>query len=77
MTFSPPNAMSETGSILASSSWDMTVKTWDIFSKQSNLIETLEHSSEVVTCEFHPTIKNELITTTLGGQMFLWDTEAG
>lgn len=66
VTFSPANAMSESGSILASSSWDMTVKVWDIFGRQG-LLETLEHSSEVVTCEFHPTTKNELVSTTLGG----------
>lgn len=76
VTFSPANAMSESGSILASSSWDMTVKVWDIFGRQG-LLETLEHSSEVVTCEFHPTTKNELVSTTLGGQLFLWDAEEG
>ena len=54
----------------------MTVKVWDIFGKNA-LLETLNHSSEVVTCEFHPTAKNELITTTLSGQMFVWDAESG
>jgi periodic tryptophan protein 2 len=58
--------MSESGSMLASSSWDMTVKVWDVFGRQG-LLETLNHSSEVVSCDFHPTAKNELITTTLGG----------
>lgn len=72
--FSPPQQ--DGGSILASSSWDMTVKLWDIFGKQG-LLETLEHSSEIVSCEFHPNLKNELVTTTLGGQMFLWDAEEG
>ena len=76
MSFSPPNAMADSGAILASSSWDMTVKVWDIFGRQG-LLETLEHSSEVVHCEFHPTTKNELISTTLGGQMFLWDSDEG
>lgn len=66
VSFSPPNAMSDSGSLLASSSWDMTVKVWDVFGRQG-LLETLEHSSEVVHCEFHPTTKNELISTTLGG----------
>lgn len=74
--FSPPSAMSDNGSILASSSWDMTVKVWDVFGRQG-LLETLIHSSEVVTCDFHPSVKNELISTTLGGQAFLWDTEEG
>lgn len=68
--------MSDQGSTLASSSWDMTVKIWDVFGRQG-LLETLTHSSEVVSCDFHPTSKNELVTTTLGGQMFLWDAEEG
>lgn len=58
--------MSDQGSTLASSSWDMTVKIWDVFGRQG-LLETLTHSSEVVSCDFHPTSKNELVTTTLGG----------
>jgi len=52
------------------------VKVWDIFGRQG-LLETLQHSSEVVTCEYHPSIKNELVTSTLGGQMFVWDAEEG
>jgi len=44
----------------------MTVKVWDVFGRQG-LLETLTHSSEVVTCDFHPSVKNELISTTLGG----------
>lgn len=31
----------------------------------------------MVTCDFHPSTKNELVTTTLGGQMFLWDADSG
>lgn len=59
---------------LASSSWDNTVKVWDIFGRQG-LLETLQHSSEVITCDFHPSVKNELVSSTLGGQMFVWDVE--
>ena len=66
MCFSPPFASSDSGSTLASSSWDMTVKIWDVFGRQG-LLETLTHSSEVVTCDFHSSVKNELISTTLGG----------
>ena len=74
--FSPPAAQSDTGSRLASSSWDNTVKIWDIFGRQG-LLETLQHSSEIVQCDFHPTIKDELVSTTLSGQIFTWDVEAG
>ena len=66
LSFSPPAAQSDNGSLLASSSWDNTVKIWDIFGRQG-LLETLQHSSEVVECQFHPTIKNELVATTLSG----------
>ena len=62
------------GSLLASASWDQTVKVWDIFGKQG-LLETLEHSSEVTDCQFHPTNKDELVTNTLSGQVFIWDSE--
>ena len=74
VSFSPPT--SDGGSMLVSSSWDMTVKLWDVFGKQG-VMETFQHSSEVVSCEFHPHLKNELVSTTLGGQLFIWDTESG
>lgn len=76
LSFSPASAMNDSGSFLASASWDNTVKIWDIYGKKQ-LLETLQHSSEVVSCEFHPVIKNELVTTTLSGQMFLWDADTG
>lgn len=60
--------------MLANSSWDMMVKLWDIF-VNSSLLETLVHSTEIVSCEFHQNLKNERVTTTLGSQMFLWDAE--
>jgi len=66
VSFSPPTASADGGSHLASSSWDCSVKVWDIFSKQG-LLETLQHSSEVVTVDYHPSVKNELVSTTLGG----------
>jgi WD40 repeat protein len=54
----------------------MTVKLWDVFGKQG-VLENLEHNSEVVSCDFHPFLKNELVSTTLGGQMLLWDADQG
>ena len=72
--FSPPSQ--DGGSVLASGSWDMTVKLWDVFGKQG-VLENLEHNSEVVSCDFHPFLKNELVSTTLGGQMLLWDADQG
>ena len=31
----------------------------------------------MVQCDFHPTIKDELVSTTLSGQIFTWDAETG
>ena len=43
LSFSPPSAQAnDTGSRLASGSWDKTVKVWDIFGRQG-LLETLHH----------------------------------
>jgi len=40
-------------------------------------LDTLQHSNEVVACDFHPTNRDELVTTTLGGQVMIWDAETG
>jgi putative hemolysin len=58
--------MSDNGSILASSSWDMTVKVWDVFGRQG-LLETLTHSSEVEWINLRHSLKdifNQLIQST-------------
>ena len=48
LSFSPPSAQNnDKGSLLASSSWDNTVKVWDIFGRQG-LLETMQHQSEVI-----------------------------
>lgn len=58
------------GSLLATGSWDHTVRVWDIFEKKG-IIDTLSHSSEVVSLDFHPNNK-DLVTSTLSGQMYIW-----
>jgi periodic tryptophan protein 2 len=57
--------------MMASSSWDNTVKVWDIFGK-NGMVESFSHSSEVIQAVFHPNT-NDLITTTLGGSIHVWD----
>jgi periodic tryptophan protein 2 len=46
-------AFNQNGNFLASSSWDNTVKVWDIFDKKG-IVDTLSHSSEVMCVDFHP-----------------------
>ncbi|KAI7832049.1 quinon protein alcohol dehydrogenase-like superfamily [Kickxella alabastrina] len=59
------------GLSLASSSWDKTVRMWDIFDR-SKIVERLEHSSEVLTLAYRPDGK-ELCASTLDGQIHFWD----
>lgn len=68
LSFSPANGM------LTSSSWDQTVKVWDIFGK-NGLVESFDHSTEVLQVAFHPNL-NDIVTTTLGGTVHVWDQEA-
>ena len=51
--------------MLASSSWDNTVRVWDVFGK-NGMVENFTHSTEVLQVEFHPN-SNDLITTSLNG----------
>lgn len=60
--------------MLTSSSWDQTVKTWDVFGK-NGLVDNFEHGYEVLQSFFHPN-SNDLISSTLGGQIYIWDQEA-
>lgn len=60
---------------LATCSWDNSARLWDIFGKQGCL-ETLDHNSEIVACEFNPH-NEDFVTTTLQGQVFVWDPETG
>lgn len=66
---------SPTGALLVSGSWDTTVRVWDIFEKKG-AVDTLNHASEVLSVDFHPNSK-EVISTTLGGQVYLWQAEEG
>lgn len=51
--------------LMATSSWDNTVKVWDVFGK-NGMVESFEHNAEVLQAVFHPNT-NDLITTTVGG----------
>ncbi|KAJ2467377.1 U3 snoRNP protein [Coemansia sp. RSA 2322] len=59
------------GLSLASSSWDKTVRVWDVFDR-SKIVESLAHNNEVLTLAYRPDGK-ELCAATLDGQIHFWD----
>lgn len=68
-------AFSPIDGILASASWDKTIKIWEVFGRDSSP-ETLEQGSEVLTLAYRPDGKS-LAATTLKGQVVFWDVNLG
>ncbi|CAI0547794.1 unnamed protein product, partial [Linum tenue] len=62
---------SPTSAILASSSWDKTVRLWDIF-EGKGAVETFSHTHDVLTVVYRPDGK-QLACSTLDGQIHFWD----
>ncbi|XP_061344011.1 periodic tryptophan protein 2 isoform X2 [Gastrolobium bilobum] len=65
LMFSPTNA------ILASSSWDKTVRLWDVFDGKG-AVETFSHTHDVCTLVYRPDGR-QLACSTLDGQIHFWD----
>ncbi|XP_074285604.1 periodic tryptophan protein 2 [Silene latifolia] len=65
LMFSPTNA------ILASSSWDKTVRLWDVFEGKGS-VETFQHVHDVLTVVYRPDGK-QLASSTLDGLISFWD----
>ncbi|XP_058074231.1 periodic tryptophan protein 2 [Magnolia sinica] len=65
LMFSPTNA------ILTSSSWDKTVRLWDVF-EGKGAVETFPHNHDVLTVVYRPDGK-QLASSTLDGQIHFWD----
>ncbi|KAL1809690.1 hypothetical protein ACET3Z_026680 [Daucus carota] len=65
LTFSPTNA------ILASSSWDKSIRLWDVF-QGKGVVETFSHTHDVLTVVYRPDGK-QLACSTLDGQIYFWD----
>ncbi|CAI9753650.1 unnamed protein product [Fraxinus pennsylvanica] len=69
LMFSPTNA------ILASSSWDKTVRLWDLFEGRGG-VEKFDHTHDVLTVVYRPDGK-QLACSTLDGQIHFWDPLQG
>ncbi|KAF7824873.1 periodic tryptophan protein 2-like protein [Senna tora] len=69
LMFSPANA------VLASSSWDKTVRLWDVFNGKG-AVETFPHTHDVLTVAYRPDGR-QLACSTLDGQIHFWDPMDG
>lgn len=61
--------------LLASASWDRTVKLWEPYNR-TTAIETFEHNSDVLAVSFRPDGK-QMCSAALDGQLYLWNPETG
>ncbi|PVU89544.1 hypothetical protein BB559_005050 [Furculomyces boomerangus] len=57
---------------LASSSWDKTVRLWDVFDRGKS-VELINHNFEVLSVTYRPDSK-QMCTSTLDGQIHFWNT---
>ena len=68
-------AFSPTGNILASGSWDKTVRVWNVFAR-SHAVEPFQLSADVLSVAFRPDGK-ELAASSLDGQIMFFNVELG
>ncbi|KAG8926587.1 hypothetical protein FRC02_008788 [Tulasnella sp. 418] len=68
-------AFSPTGNLIASSSWDKTVRLWSVFGR-SHSVEPFQLNSDVLSLTFRPDGK-ELAASTLDGQITFWNISEG
>ena len=62
------------GGVLASASWDGTVRFWDLY-KGNVATESVQHTSDVVCVAFRPDGK-EVCSGTIGGLLSFWDVDS-
>ncbi|KAJ3535234.1 hypothetical protein NM688_g7006 [Phlebia brevispora] len=68
-------AFSPTGNLLASGSWDRSVRVWNVFAR-SHAVEPYQLSGDVLAVAFRPDGK-ELAASTLDGQITFFDVALG
>ncbi|KAK3273321.1 U3 snoRNP protein [Cymbomonas tetramitiformis] len=68
-------SFSSSQAILASSSWDHTVRIWDVFESKET-VECMQHTHDVLTVAYRPDGK-QLCSSTLDGQLWFWDAVEG
>ncbi|KAI9920873.1 hypothetical protein PsorP6_001750 [Peronosclerospora sorghi] len=73
LSFAPSSAAEP---ILASASWDHTVRLWNVFASKKSFIEPLAHPTDVLAVAFRPDGK-QLASTTLNGAINIWDVKDG
>ncbi|EJC97788.1 WD repeat protein [Fomitiporia mediterranea MF3/22] len=68
-------AFSPAGNVLASGSWDKSVRIWSVFDRSRN-VEPFQLNSDVLAVAFRPDGK-ELAASSLDGQIAFWDVSLG
>ncbi|THH11416.1 hypothetical protein EW145_g645 [Phellinidium pouzarii] len=68
-------AFSPIGNVLASASWDKTVRVWNVFDR-SRAVEPFQLGADVIALAFRPDGK-ELAASSLDGQIAFWDVALG
>lgn len=70
-------APSSNDGILASCSWDSTLKIWDVFARKNKAGESLMNQREVSCCAFDPVDGTIAAVASVAGHMTFWDTRNG